>query len=77
MKEENMDTKKLELLSAALRTLGGNFDVPTLEMIFSLKEEIDTKGEAISIGEVRAVSQKIAKKYQENNLNTRGGNLEK
>jgi len=72
-----MDTKKLDLLSAALRTLGGNFDVPTLEMIFSLKEEIDTKGEAISIGEVRAVSQKIAEKYQENNLNTRTANPEK
>lgn len=71
-----MDTKKLELLSAALRTLGGNFDVPTLEMIFSLKEEIDAKGEAISIGEVRAVSQKIAEKYQENNLNSRAVNLE-
>ncbi|MBW8242512.1 hypothetical protein K1F50_06835 [Muricauda oceani] len=71
-----MDTKKLELLSAALRTLGGNFDVPTLEMIFSLKEEIDAKGEAISIGEVRAVSQKIAEKYQDNNLNTRAVNLE-
>ena len=30
-----METKNLELISAALRTIGGNFDVPTLDLIFS------------------------------------------
>jgi hypothetical protein len=58
-----MDIKNLELLSAALRTIGGNFDIPTLELIFSVMKEIEERGEEISIGDVRAISGKIAKKY--------------
>jgi hypothetical protein len=61
-----MNLKKLELLSAALRTIGGNFDIPTLHLIFSVYEEIDKKGENISIGEVKRISEEIAKIYSPN-----------
>ena len=59
-----MDTKSLELLSAALRTLGGNFDVPTLDLILSVQEEIMSKGESISIGDVKALNERIMAKYK-------------
>ncbi len=56
--------QKLGLLSAALRTIGGNFDVPTLDLIFSVADEVGKNGDKVSIGDVRKISQRIAKKYQ-------------
>lgn len=58
-----MEKHPLELLSAALRTVGGNFDVPTLDLILSVLEETKNKGENISIGDVKLISRKIAEKY--------------
>ncbi|MGB5820726.1 MAG: hypothetical protein WBG90_14670 [Saonia sp.] len=58
-----MEKRTLELLSAALRTVGGNFDVPTLDLILSVLEEVKTKGEDVSIGDIKSISQKIAGKY--------------
>ena len=58
-----MKNENFELLSAALRSIGGNFDVPTLELIFLVNEEIKSKGDHVSIGDIRKVSQKIAQKY--------------
>lgn len=58
--------KQLQLLSAALRTVGGNFDVPTLDLILSVLEEIKIKGETISIGDVNELSKTIFEKYKVN-----------
>ena len=56
----------LELLSSALRTIGANFDVPTLELILAVKELVDAKGADISIGEIGTISNAIAEKYKLN-----------
>lgn len=56
----------LELLSSALRTVGGNFDVPTLELIFAVNDVIKEKGVDISIGEIVSLSNQIAEKYSGN-----------
>ncbi|MCK8523072.1 hypothetical protein M0D21_15955 [Aquimarina sp. D1M17] len=56
----------LELLSSALRTVGGNFDIPTLDLILSVKDLVDAKGTDVSIGEIGAVSNAIAEKYKLN-----------
>lgn len=61
-----MKNNNLELLSSALRTVGGNFDVPTLDLIFSVKDLIDAKGAEISIGEIGLISNQIAEKYKLN-----------
>ena len=61
-----MKDRDLELVSAALRTIGGNFDVPTLDLIFAVLEQVKIKGEGISIGDVRAISSKIELKYETN-----------
>ena len=66
-----MEEQKMELLSAALRTIGGNFDVPTLDLIFKVAEEINKNGESISIGDVRNLSKQIAQKYQQSNTENR------
>ena len=68
MNIDQLTTNKtnLELLSSALRTIGANFDVPTLELILAVKELVDAKGADISIGEIGAISNVIAEKY---NLN--------
>lgn len=58
-----MDNHTLELLSVSLRTVGGNFDIPTLDLILTVLDEVKTKGEKISIGDVKGISQEIAKKY--------------
>jgi len=55
---------QLQLLSAALRTVGGNFDVPTLDLILSVLEEVKSKGDTISIGDVKELSQKVMEKYK-------------
>ncbi|MEN1784309.1 MAG: hypothetical protein AAGF77_04135 [Bacteroidota bacterium] len=59
-----VNEKQLQLLAAALRTLGGTFDVPTLHLIFAVGEAVAEKGEDLSIGEVRAISERLAKQYQ-------------
>ena len=59
-----METKHLELISAALRTIGGNFDVPTLDLIFSVAEAVNKNGDQISIGDIRKISEQLAQKYQ-------------
>lgn len=59
-----MENKNLDLLASALRTAGGNFDIPTLDLILSIKQLVDEKGADISIGEIAAVSQEVAQKYQ-------------
>ncbi len=61
-----MDNNNLELLSSALRTVGANFDVPTLELIMVIKELIEQKGAEISLGEIGAISNQIAEKYKLN-----------
>ncbi|MEP2059158.1 MAG: hypothetical protein ABJJ05_15205 [Maribacter litoralis] len=58
-----MDNKTLELLSASLRTVGGNFDIPTLDLILTVLDKVKAKGESISIGDVKGISKEIAKKY--------------
>ena len=58
-----MKNDNLELLSSALRAVGGNFDVPTLDLILSVKALLDEKGEAISLGDINVISGKIARKY--------------
>ncbi len=58
-----MQNNNLELLSSALRAVGGNFDIPTLDLILSVKELVDKKGDEISIKEIATVSNKIAEKY--------------
>ncbi|WP_136468752.1 hypothetical protein [Flagellimonas onchidii] len=59
-----MDIQKLELLSAALRTVGGNFDVPTLDLILTVLKEVENKGGDISIGNVKAIAAQVMEKYQ-------------
>ncbi len=59
-----MKNNELQLLSAALRTIGGDFDIPTLDLILNVLEAVKTKGEAISIGDVKGISAQIAKKYE-------------
>lgn len=61
-----MENRNLELLASALRTAGGNFDIPTLDLILSIKQLVDEKGADISIGEIASVSNQIAQKYQVN-----------
>ncbi|WP_010177710.1 hypothetical protein [Aquimarina agarilytica] len=56
----------LELLSSALRTVGANFDVPTLDLIMTVNELVNQKGLDISLGEVGEISNMIAEKYQLN-----------
>lgn len=56
----------LELLSSALRTVGANFDVPTLDLIMTVNELVNQKGLDISLGEVGEISNRIAEKYQLN-----------
>ncbi|MBW8242517.1 hypothetical protein K1F50_06860 [Muricauda oceani] len=59
-----MKERKLELLSAALRTVGGNFDIATLDLIFTVSVELEKKGENMTLGEVKTISTKVMKKYQ-------------
>ncbi len=56
----------LELLSSALRTVGANFDVPTLDLIMTVNELVNQKGLDLSLGEVGEISNMIAEKYQLN-----------
>lgn len=63
MNQKN-DIQTLEMLSAALRTVGGNFDIPTLDLILSVLEEVKSKGNAISIGDVKELSRKVMDKYK-------------
>jgi len=56
--------KNLDLLASALRTAGGNFDIPTLDLILSIKTLIDEKGADISLGEIANISSAVAQKYQ-------------
>ena len=59
-----MENNNLDLLASALRTAGGNFDIPTLDLILSIKQLVDEKGADISIGEIAAISNQVAQKYQ-------------
>jgi len=56
----------LELLSSALRSIGADFDVPTLDLVLTVNELVGEKGLNISIGEVGEISNQIAEKYQLN-----------
>ncbi|MEL6537218.1 MAG: hypothetical protein AAFQ98_17485 [Bacteroidota bacterium] len=62
-----MENTNLDLLASALRTAGGNFDIPTLDLILSLKKLVDEKGAEISLGEIAAISNQVAQKYQSAN----------
>ena len=62
-----MEHNNLELLASALRTAGGNFDIPTLDLILSIKNLVDEKGADISIGEIATISSQVAQKYQQGN----------
>ena len=54
----------IELLSSALRTIGANFDVPTLELILKVHEKVIEKGADISLSEIGTISSDIAEKYK-------------
>lgn len=62
-----MKNNNLDLLSSALRSVGGNFDVPTLDLVLSVKELVDQKGTEVSIGEIGALAASIADKYRTSN----------
>lgn len=59
-------SQNLELLSSALRSIGANFDVPTLDLILTINELVNEKGLDISLGDVGKISNAIAEKYQLN-----------
>lgn len=59
-------SQNLELLSSALRSIGANFDVPTLDLIMTVNDLIKEKGVNVSFGEVGELSNNIAEKYQLN-----------
>lgn len=58
--------QNLELLSSALRSIGANFDVPTLDLIMTVNELVKKKGMDLSLGDVGEISNNIAQKYQLN-----------
>ena len=59
-------SQNLELLSSALRSIGANFDVPTLDLIMTVNSLIEKKGMDVSFGEIGEISNAIAEKYQLN-----------
>jgi hypothetical protein len=61
-----MEIQQLELLTSSLRVLGVNLDTPTLDLIFTLKKELNEKKADISIAEIRKISMEMTQKY---NLN--------
>lgn len=56
--------KELELLSSSLRVLGLNLDIPTLDLIFTLQQELNKKEANISLAEIHKLSAEIAQKYK-------------
>ena len=59
-----MKNENLELLASALRTAGGNFDIPTLDLILTIKELVDEKGIDISLGDIGTVRNEVASRYR-------------
>lgn len=59
-----MKNENLEVLASALRTAGGNFDIPTLDLILTIKELVDEKGTDISLGDIGSIRNEIASRYR-------------
>ncbi len=58
-----MNNNNLELLASALRTAGVNLDIPTLDLILTIKDIVDKKGLEISLGDIGTIRNDITIKY--------------
>lgn len=58
-----MKIEELELLASSLRVLGLNIEIPTLELIFVLNNELKEKKMNISLGEIQQLGMEIKHKY--------------
>lgn len=58
-----MEMQQLELLASSLRVLGLNLDVPTLDVILTLRNKLEDKQADISLAEIHSLSVETMSKY--------------